>query len=167
MVADVSSADFGQSSTLFYHSAGATLSELVEARVHVEALMARLAAERKDPESAVLLRASLSHEAELLDTDEVVGSRLHMFHSVVAGMSGNRVLSLFGRSIVHIYAERIRLVTAIDRADVHATHKQIGAAILTGRPAAAERLMREHLEEMSASFAEHYPGLADEIIDWR
>jgi DNA-binding FadR family transcriptional regulator len=168
IVADVSSIDFGRSATFFYHAVGATLWELVESRVHIEALMARLAAERPSDESAATLRECLEREGAALaaETPPVV-SPLFMFHQTVAGMTGNRVLSMLGQSILDIHAERIRPVAVVDRAHVHSTHKEIGAAILSGEAEAAERLMRKHIEEMAAAFSKNFAGLVDEIIDWR
>lgn len=168
IVADVSSVDFGRSATFFYHAVGATLWELVESRVHIEALMARLAAERPSDESAATLRECLDREGVALAAENPpVKSPLFTFHETVAGMSGNRVLSMLGQSILDIYVERIRPVAVVDRAHVHSTHQEIGAAILSGEAEAAERLMRKHIEEMAAAFSKNFAGLVDEIIDWR
>jgi DNA-binding FadR family transcriptional regulator len=168
IVADVSSVDFGRSATFFYHAVGATLSELVESRVHIEALMARLAAERPIGEGAATLRQCLDwEESALALPDPPIESPWFLFHQTVAGMTGNRVLSMLGQSILDIYVERIRPVAVVDRAHVHTTHVDIGAAILSGQAELAERLMREHIEEMAAAFAKNFAGLVDEIIDWR
>lgn len=177
VVADVSSIDFAKSSTFFYHAVGATLNELVEARVHLEPLMARLAAERLTDESTATLQQVLEREKTSLATAaepvEFAGDDEHewwpaLFHRVVASMSGNRVVSMFGQSVVDIYVERISAVHAPDRrGQVHTAHQQIGAAILKGQAQKAERLMRLHLEEIAETFTDRFPGLADEILDWR
>jgi DNA-binding FadR family transcriptional regulator len=179
VVADVSSVDFARGSTFFYHTVGATLTELVECRVFIEPLMARLAAERLTDEGAEALRHALDLEEQSLGakatTDETsfpphesLDWWPSLFHKVVAGMSGNRVMSLFGQSVVDIYVERIKSLSAADRRpQIHAVHKSIGTAILRGHAQAAERLMRAHFEELAGLFSVRYPGLADEIIDWR
>ena len=60
------------------------------------------------------------------------------------------------------------MVSAVDtRSQIHSAHQDIGTAILKGQAQKAERLMRAHLEELAATFTDRFPGLADEIIDWR
>jgi DNA-binding FadR family transcriptional regulator len=180
VVADVNSIDFARSATFFYHAVGATLNELVEARMHLEPLMARLAAERLTDDSAEALRHALAREQTSLEAQNATVQAPPLpaedagdwwpalFHKVVGDMSGNRVMSLFGQSVVDIYVERISTVSAVDRrSQVHSAHDEIGTAILKGQPQKAERLMREHMEEVAATFADRFPGLTDEILDWR
>lgn len=180
VVADVSSMDFARSATFFYHAVGATLNELVEARMHLEPLMARLAAERLTDLGADALEYAIAREQVSLDTEAPDGGTHSLpeedtvdwwpalFHRIVSGMSGNRVMSIFGQSVVDIYVERISMVSAVDtRAQIHSAHQDIGTAILKGQAQKAERLMRAHLEELAATFTDRFPGLADEIIDWR
>jgi DNA-binding FadR family transcriptional regulator len=169
VVADVSSFDFGRGATFFYHAAGAQLHELVEARVCVEPMMARLAGERLTDETAEQLRDVLAHEeATLDDASALTEVRSDRFHNVVAGMSGNRVLSMFGQSLVDIYIERIKPVFPVDQRNlIHRTHKAIGDAILKGNGQRAERLMRQHMDDLSHKFTTHFPALTSEVIDWR
>jgi GntR family transcriptional repressor for pyruvate dehydrogenase complex len=176
VVADVSSVDFARSATFFYHAVGATLRELVEARVHLEPLMARLAAERFTDDAAKQLRHVLAREQLTIDEPDTTplseGDVFEwwpaLFHRLVAGMSGNRVMGLFGQSVVDIYIERVATMsTGERRAHVHAAHQGIGEAILKGQGQKAERLMRAHLEDIAESFTDRFPGLTDEIIDWR
>jgi DNA-binding FadR family transcriptional regulator len=168
VVAPVSSIDFGRSATFFYQAVGAKLNELVESRLYLEPLMARLAAERLQADQADELRQSLEWEQAVLDSGGTAPQpRSLLFHSIVAGMTGNRLLSMFGQSILEIYIERVRLVPALDREQVYACHRNIGAAILNGQGAVAERLMLEHVVDLGSMFSVMHPGLGDEIIDWR
>ena len=169
VVADVSSLDFGRSATFFYHAVSATLHDLVECRVHVEPVMARLASDHLTDETAASLRAVLQgEEAAIGDPRGLRQVRSDGFHDVVAGMSGNRVLGLFGQSIVDIYVERVRPVFTVDqRQSLHHTHHDIGMAILKRQAAKAERLMRAHVEDLHAHFSRIVPRAAEEIIDWR
>src|SRR5918997_7029634 len=50
MVIEVGSRDYGRMSTLFFHLGGMTFGQLVEARLILEPMMARLAAERRGQE---------------------------------------------------------------------------------------------------------------------
>jgi GntR family transcriptional regulator, transcriptional repressor for pyruvate dehydrogenase complex len=176
VVADVSSQDFARSASFFYHAAGATLRELVEARIHIEPLMARLAAERFTDDAAEQLRYVLGWEQRTVDEPETAplseGDVFEwwpaLFHRIVAGMSGNRLMSMFGQSVVDIYVDRISSMASGDRrAHVHASHQAIGQAILEGDGEKAERLMRAHMTDVADTWADRFPGLADEIIDWR
>ena len=168
VVADVSSVDFGRTATFFFHAAGATLHDLVEARVYMEPLMARLATERLTEESAAALQRSLDREQATLDLPRgewpFDSTR---FHSVLDGMSGNRVMSLFGQSIIDLYVERIRPVFGGQRRHLHEIHSDIGAAVLKGNAVQAERLMRIHVEDTAARFSAQFPMSASETIDWR
>lgn len=169
VVADVNSVDFGRSATFFYHAVSAPLHSLVESRVYIEPLLARLAAERLTDGTATALRGSLAHEeASLAEPGALELPHDNRFHNVVASMSGNRVLSLFGQSLVDIYIERIRpALTVQHRRRTHDTHKAIAAAILSRHANKAERLMRAHLDDVAGTFCKHFAGFADEIIDWR
>ena len=50
MVAPFDSMNFARMTTLYLHLVGATYREVLEARIIMEPVMARLAAQRKDPE---------------------------------------------------------------------------------------------------------------------
>jgi GntR family transcriptional repressor for pyruvate dehydrogenase complex len=174
VVADVNSVDFARSATFFFHAVGATLGELVEARVHLEPLMARLAAERLSDEHVDVLGHVLAQEQQALagQPSDLPADALDwwpaQFHRIVAELSGNRVMCLVGQSVVDIYVERVSMVAAADRrSQIHDAHEGIGKAIVRRQPQKAERLMREHIDEVAASFAVRFPGLTDEIIDWR
>ena len=66
VVAGVDSHAFGSMATLYFQVGGMTFGELVEARLVMEPVMARLAAERRDPELIAELGRALS-EAEAAD----------------------------------------------------------------------------------------------------
>lgn len=170
VVSELTSADFGRMATLYFQASGATFRELLEARLVMEPVMARLAAERRDPRMLERLAESVQASDQLTSVDDLEYVRASTdFHSLVSGMSGNHVLDLFGRAIKDVYTDRVTgtLFPASTRKRVIAEHTAIARAIRRGEPARAERLMREHMEEFAAYVQKRHPGLMDEVVDWR
>ncbi|PXY18903.1 hypothetical protein BAY60_29140 [Prauserella muralis] len=170
--ATVGSADpynFGRTMTLFLQMGRTRFWELVEARVIMEPMMARLAAERRDERRLDELAKSMQEHKDLGTHDQAAYlSVVQNFHGVIAGMSGNGVLDLFGRSLKEVYTER---VIAAERpparwAEVQREHEAVAQAIFDGDGERAERLMREHMIELAAGFERRYAALHDEIIGW-
>src|SRR5690606_29541472 len=90
MAAGGSSRQFGKMASLHLHLAGATFRDVLEARVVIEPVMARLAAERRDPESVSRLEAFVADPQPDPDVDPVEQLRSGTeFHGMISGMSGN------------------------------------------------------------------------------
>jgi len=168
----VGSADpynFGRTITLFLQMGRTRFWELVEARVIMEPMMARLAATRHEEGRLGELTASMEEHRSLETNDQArYLSVVQNFHGVIAGMSGNGVLDLFGRALKEIYTER---VIAAERpparwAEVRREHEAVAQAIFDGDGAAAEELMRTHMVELAAGFERGYAALSKEIIGW-
>jgi GntR family transcriptional regulator, transcriptional repressor for pyruvate dehydrogenase complex len=171
VVSMLSSRDFGRMATLHFFMGGATYRELIEARLVMEPVMARQAAERQDPEGMRLLEASLeAMERSKGAADDASYMQMGTdFHGVVAGISGNRILDLIGRGIKEIHTERLTgmVYPKSARERVLADHKDVARAILNGQAARAERLMRAHMEEFMRYTTKRFPGMLDEVVDWR
>lgn len=169
-VAAAGSRDFGRFATLFFHLRGATYRDLAEARYVLEPMAARLAAERQDRASISRLNDAIASAARFgTETDDRWTRGSTSFHDVVAGLTGNKILDLFGESIKDVWLERIvGLVFPEEaRSRVHEQHEQIARAIADGDGDAAEEIMRAHMSEFLDYVAERYPGMLDEIVDWR
>ncbi len=170
IVAQANSRDFGRMSTLYYQMTGATFQELVEARLAMEPLMARLAAERRDPAQVDRLMVAISRaEGATVEDDTSWAAASTDFHGTVAGLSGNRVLDLFGESLKDVWLDRIvgLMYPTEARQQVRRDHEAIARAIEKGDARRAERLMREHMEEFLSFVAKRHAGLREEVIDWR
>ncbi|MFF5181576.1 FadR/GntR family transcriptional regulator [Micromonospora sp. NPDC000316] len=160
---------FGRTMALFMQMGRTRFGELVEARVIMEPLMARLAAERRDEAHLRELAESMREHATLEERDEASYlAVMQRFHGVVAGLSGNGVLDLFGRALKEIYTER---VVAAERRperweDVRREHQAVAAAIADGDAARAETLMRAHMVALADHLERDYAGLHDEVIGW-
>jgi DNA-binding FadR family transcriptional regulator len=93
------------------------------------------------------------------------GSMTVEFHMLLMGMSGNPVINLMGRSLQELRVERDAVPRTGEPANAKAVHDMISRAIIEGRPAQAEQLMREHMRELIAHTHEHQPGLL-ETVSW-
>ena len=168
VVSEMNSLAIGRSASVFFHAMGATLQELVEARVHLEPMYARMAAENLTEESAAQIRSVLNREEALLSEGPLPNSRADLFHAVVAECVGNKVVGLMGQGIIHIYVERVKPVfPAGQRQSIHDVHEKIAEAILARDGTKAERLMRKHVEAIVDQFKLHFASSLDEVIDWR
>ena len=170
VVGQANSRDFGRMATLHYQAVGATFRELVEARLIIEPLMAGLAAATRNRQLLDELRIMSDRTREGLQDDFEYSSSASDFHGAMAGASGNRILDLFGKSLKDAYSERIRssfIFPLEARQRVQEDHEAIIAAIEEGDADKARKLMTEHMEEFAGFVAERYPGLMDEVVDWR
>jgi GntR family transcriptional regulator, transcriptional repressor for pyruvate dehydrogenase complex len=168
MLADVQSADFGRTSTFFYHVHRAKFRDLLEARLVLEPLMSRLAAERMTAANRARLEANLEASAKLLDDSGPEWGRLSgEFHGLVAGMTGNPVLDLMGSSLNDIHTARVRpIFPEGGRPAVLEVHTKIAQALIDGKADRAEHLSRRHIEELIKRLEQLNSSLADELIGW-
>lgn len=169
VVGEVDPTNFGRTMSLFLQMNRTTFRDLLDARVTMEPLMARLAAERRDPQRLEELEASLQAHRELDPQDSKQYIRVVQdFHSVIAGLSGNPLLDLFGRSLKEISTHRILAShqPAARWPEIKREHEEVATAILAGDARAAEVLMTAHMREFVASLSRRYGGMVDEIISW-
>jgi GntR family transcriptional regulator, transcriptional repressor for pyruvate dehydrogenase complex len=167
MVAPFDSMNFARMTTLYLHLTGATYREVLQARIIMEPVMARLATERKDPNAVSQLQDFLA-QPEPVDESEYL---VHTggFHSLLSGLSGNRVLDLEGRGLKDIYADRIEgmVFPPEAREGIVRDHQTIARAIIAGDGARAENLTRAHMQEYLFYSAARNPGVLDEVVQWR
>lgn len=168
VVAPVDSRHFARMSSLYFHLSGATYRDLVESRLVMEPVMARLAAERQDPTDVERLQEFLRTAPETEDSHRYL-QQSSQFHALLSGMSGNPVLDIMGRSLKDLYTDRLEglIFPAEARKRVQDEHAQIARAIIKGNAPRAEKLMREHMVEFVEFAGERNPGVFAEIVDWR
>lgn len=169
VVRKVDVSDFGRTTSFYLQANGLTMRELVQARLDLEPMLVANAARRRDPDLVERLRAANDAAAEKLDADDVSWSEVsNSFHRVLALYSGNRVLDFLTGALSEIYRTRLKsaVVPMEGRESVHATHKEIAAAIAAGKSEKAERLMRAHMTDYASRVAERFPQVMDSIIDW-
>jgi DNA-binding FadR family transcriptional regulator len=161
---------FGRMTTLHLLVEGATFRDLVEARLAVEPVVARLAAVNRTDREAVELRALVDAERADGSTTDDDGylERTKTFHHVLTTLSGNPVLDLYTSALAAIFQGRVAgAVFPVDARDrVHDAHVAIAEAIVAGDPQAAEEQMRAHMIEFVQFWEQQYPGLLGEVVDW-
>ncbi|MDO7843179.1 FadR/GntR family transcriptional regulator [Sphingomonas immobilis] len=156
--------DFGRMATMFFQAGAMTFREVIDARLLLEPMIARMAAERREPELVEQLLAaetSTSSDAAYLKTSA-------NFHWQVGSMSGNRILNLMSHALEDIFHARVvgMLFPPERREAVVEAHHAIAEAIARGDADAAERLMREHMVEYARYVEQRHPALIDEIVEW-
>jgi GntR family transcriptional regulator, transcriptional repressor for pyruvate dehydrogenase complex len=164
-VDQVDTRNFGRMASLYFQMDGVTFRELIEARLHMEPMLARAAAERCDPQ---LLDELGRFQAQARSDEEYLRLATD-FHRLVAVMSGNRIMSLFGQSLADVLHDRLHdtLFPKSRRREILTVHSDIGQAIAEGDADRAERLMRVHMEDYVAQVKRRHPGLMQEVVDWR
>ncbi len=168
VVASADSRNFARMAALYFHLGDATYRDLVEARLVMEPVMARLAAGRRDPGDLAQLEQFISSTPEATDQSAYFRHATD-FHGLVSGMSGNPVLDLLVQSLKDLYTDRFQgvIFPVRDRQRVQDEHVEIARAIVKGNGAKAERLMREHMVEFMEHSGVRNPVLFYETIDWR
>jgi DNA-binding FadR family transcriptional regulator len=137
-----------RASRLYLEYEGVSPEGLSETRTVVEVTMARLAAERVTPASAMTLRDALDAERGM----DQVATRFSDIHTALADASGNRLLSLFVEMLAELVPARLHLEQreAEQQAEisslVHRAHERIVGAVVAGDAEQAGRRMRRHLQ---------------------
>jgi GntR family transcriptional regulator, transcriptional repressor for pyruvate dehydrogenase complex len=160
--------DYARMSTLHFQMRSVTYDELLSARLMLESMMARLAAERVDERSRQLLGDHLALEASLGDEDDRLFDIWADFHELLGALCGNGVMSLFAATLQEIHRDRVlyaeRPASGATLAQrTRAEHKAIAKAIIAGKPGLAERLTREHVDRFQD---DRWRGVAKTIITW-
>ncbi|MEP7740003.1 FadR/GntR family transcriptional regulator [Nocardioides sp. 31GB23] len=161
--------DLARTLLFYFHSTGATVSEIAEARCVLEPASARLAAERQDPDQMAELRNVMAREQQASMADDEYMRLSNEFHYAVSGLSGNRVLDLLGRALRTVYTTRIfggGILPSEARHTSREVHRKIGEAILAGDGALAEKAMGEHLKEISDLQFAKTPEVMDQVVVW-
>jgi DNA-binding FadR family transcriptional regulator len=168
VVTDVNSTDYGRMASLYLFRAGGTYEELLEARLVIEPMMVRLAAERLTDATAKRLTEVVAVGEAAADAAATEWSAAsESFHTVIAGMSGNHVLDMFAAALVSIERRHIGpIYQPGDRSATVKVHRRIADAILEQNAGKAEQLARRHIVENERMMKEKYRVLLEERINW-
>lgn len=160
---------FARSLTWFLQMRRTHFWELLEARVIMEPLMAALAARRRGADAPLELRTAVESHRDLAPDDNAgYLAATQDFHGLIAGISGNGVLDLFGRALKELYTARtiVEERPAARREEVLIEHERVVDAILSGDAERAEAEMRTHMVALAEGFEKQYAALHDEIVGW-
>lgn len=170
IVAASTSKDFGRMATMHFQRAGLTFQDLLNARLVLEPLMARIAAERTDRQSIDELEEvrQMARDSQV-DDDRAYATVTRQFHRVMSHLSGNPLLDFLTSMLADVYFDRFGLnlyESTDDRRVILDIHEAIATAVIAGDGDVAERLTREHMQAFAESAGARLPGLMNEIINW-
>lgn len=168
VVAESDPVSFGQMWTLHLQSIGSTYRELLDARVELESMLARRAAEKRNDETSALLQDALQEGEQPIADDASYAMVTSGFHATVALAGRSSVLALAANSIQSIWSRRVTsvLFAQEERAGVHEEHREIARVIEEGDGRRAEELMRAHLQHYQEYCEKRYPARMDDVVDW-
>jgi GntR family transcriptional repressor for pyruvate dehydrogenase complex len=172
VVGQITSADFGSTTTFYYHLVGVTIREILEARCILEPALVRLAVDQTDPAVKGRLRTFMNR----LGGNDTPGpawlsqrerSRTAGFHWALIE-TGNGVLDLFSHSLQDVWMARQTMEPYPSNAAAHndRDHWTIAQAILGRDADLAESLMRTHMDHVYAYASARSSRFLDEVIDW-
>ncbi|MEU2006672.1 FadR/GntR family transcriptional regulator [Rhodococcus sp. NPDC019627] len=153
-VNQVASSQFASASSLYFHLLGLTLRNVLNTRLQVEPLMARLASER--------VKSGIPWDPEEADGDNAESGS---FHFSVARFTGDPILLLFADGLRSIYVDE-SADEKIPREELPVSHDQIADAIKSGDSEKAERLMRDHIRSYVDALEKNCPEVLDQVVDW-
>ena len=170
VVDSISSSDLAQTLTFFLQASNVTVRDVVQARLILEPVMARQAAEKVDPELNDSLKQSIEKADQAVDSgshEEYLKVKVG-FHQLISAASGNGILALLGGALQEIYLSRMRpyYLDNEERKKISLNHKKIAEAIASGDGDKAEELMRSHMEESVGRIEERLTGFLNEKIGW-
>lgn len=169
MLMQLSVGDFARNAKVHLRLRGTTYREILEARLAIEPLMARMAAEAQNPEGLEHLRAAIA-AADAIDPSDQHGWQQvsDLFHATIASMSGNSVLDLLGMFLREVYISKPRapITPTGMRSDVQEVHRAIAEAIFAKDGVAAERLMHDHMKYYAKASDKHHGDSLETPVGW-
>jgi len=139
---------------------GTSVDDLMYARLLLEPLAARLAAERISEEGIDRVRRALAEERERRDEPGIFAQ--DVMHVLLGEESGNSALYLFIDVLTRLtarYAHTTRRIpkdeVAKGKDEAHAAHMTIADAVVAGDAGRAESATTEHLESVSEWLLAH------------
>jgi DNA-binding FadR family transcriptional regulator len=161
--------DLADSLSLMLQFAGASLADVIDARVWLESAVARAAAERITDEELEQLRAVNRDMARHgIDDDARFAAGNDSFHRIIAEASGNLVLSIFlaalqsiadGRAAGVVYDRAFRLIALED-------HDRLITALAERDGNAADAAARRHITTASAHWKQEHAELVSRQVRW-
>lgn len=122
-----------------------SFNEICQARLHIEPIVAGLAAKHCTPEHAKLLLEANANESLTLEYPETVMLRSKI-HYLLADMCNNRFLTAIDKSLIQLVGSiSSHFQPDTDKIHPPGMHHSIIDAVIAGDEAGAEQAMRAHL----------------------
>lgn len=160
--------DLSVSLTLAFFAKGASMLDVLDARMVLEPALVELAATRITPEEIDALRTTIDVIRAPDSTVQTYLEASEEFHNLVAEAAHSPVVSHISEGLQHIaggesvgitYTERERRGTAL-------AHERITDALASGDAELAKRLWREHLQEARRYWMQNFPDAAKGPVRW-
>ncbi len=168
VVADARSRPLASVIALVLQMDRASFRAIVDARLALEPLLAREAADRREEEDLVAMRESTDEMmANIDDANEFLDSN-HVFHSAVARAAQNPVLYNLVESLNWIQDGTALGIDYVPetRDAIVAAHRRIYKAIEARDADMAEAAMRIHIGEFAAYAERNYAHVLDQQLRW-
>ena len=125
-----------------------SVAEIMEVRLHIEPIVAGLAAKRATAEDVVMLEKGIKNMPKVKSGDRYVAWNVD-FHRLVAKAAHNSMYALLVNILMDMTLELILSIKSSKRV-IHDTtsHQSIVEKIKQGDVEEAKRVFREHLEEI-------------------
>jgi GntR family transcriptional repressor for pyruvate dehydrogenase complex len=154
--------------TLLLQFEKAPFSTIAEARVGLEPMMARLAAQRMTDQQLAALKDSVDNMQENLGDQSIFLEENKRFHDVIAHGSGN---AMFGHLVDALLGILDGSAIGIDyprnrRTAVHKAHLRIYDAISSRDPAASAAAMTDHIDQYVRYAEKKFPDVLTAPIVW-
>ena len=170
IIHSVDPANLGRISTLYFHLAGGTYRELIEAWVMAESALARRAASHPDDGIRRRTMAPYRSPDSLAGTDQQTFVSHHAsFHGAVATLAQNSVLQIWLQTMGLIISRHVvDLENLTSLHDVIATdHRHIADAIADGQHTQAAESMEQHILGIGRHLDGELLGSLDDHIQWK
>ncbi len=131
---------------------GTTHEQMIEARVGIECVVIKSAIENATDEDLAVIEQDLEESKQIIGSplSEEVVAKMISFHILVAKASHNIPYIMFVRSMMEWASRKLTewAPSEEEQRYSYTSHKEIFDAMSSRDAALAERLMREHIEEM-------------------
>jgi DNA-binding FadR family transcriptional regulator len=170
VVTAVDPRDVARTFSLYLNIVGAKMYELADARLVLEPIVARMAAQNRDPKALERLRAAMDYEDSVSRDHERYIEAANNFHFTLTTMTGNKVIDLLATSLKELYTSRIvssGVASRTTEPGIRNEHREIGEAVIAGDADRAEELMRTHMTVYVDQRARRDASrVADEVVAW-
>jgi GntR family transcriptional repressor for pyruvate dehydrogenase complex len=146
----------------------APFAMIVEARVDLEPIMARHAAERMEPEALKTLEDSVDQMRSNLSDREVFLATNRSFHEVIAWASGNSMYGFLIDALVGIVdGTQMGVDYPSDRRKaIVLAHERILGALRDHDGDSSHAAMAEHMQEFVKYMQTRYVDVLDQTVTW-
>jgi GntR family transcriptional repressor for pyruvate dehydrogenase complex len=168
VVADAGSRPLASVIALVLQMSRTSFRSIVDARLQLEPLLAKEAAERRTDEDLEALRESIEKMRAAIDDVGEFLDQNHVFHSAVAKAAKNPVLFNMVASLNWIQdGTAVGIDYAAKTRDaIVSAHRRIYLALEAGDSQMAEAAMRIHIGEFADHAERHYAHVLDQPLRW-